>query len=400
MSLVQISKKPLPTSSFALFNLGFRPFFLGAAVFAIVSIGLWVPVFLSYIALPMGTLSPFQWHSHEMIYGYAMAVIAGFLLTAVMNWTGIKTTHGRSLIQLFLLWLAARMLFLFGVQFLELAALSDMLFMFGLLGSVATPIIRVKQWQQLGILATVVLLTLGNLSFYLGAFGLLRDGSHFGIYVGLYTVIALIVIISGRVFPAFIRNGVAHNVAVSNPRWITNATLALFIVFFVNQLFIKNQAAQGFLSISLFTLNTIRLISWYSSGIWSKPLLWSLYLSVVFINIGFLLSAISVYAAISPYLAVHAFAIGGIGVVTLGMMARVSLGHTGRDIRSPPSLITFAFLLLVLGGIFRVGFPLVSMAYYTHWIVLAQVSWITAFALFLISFTEVLYLPRADGQLE
>lgn len=399
MSVIQITKKTTDIPSFALFNLGFRPFFLGAAIFAVLSIGMWMPVYFSHLALPMRSMSGSQWHAHEMIYGYGVAVIAGFLLTAIMNWTGIQTIHGKSLIALFSLWCLARLSFLFGGYFLEVAALADILFMLGLLGAVATPIFKARQWRQVGILSKVLLLTLGNLSFYLGALGWLDRGTYWGIYCGLYLIIALILTIGGRVLPSFISNGVDDEVRISNPTWITASSLILFVAFLINQLFIQSQTALVYLSITLFLINAWRLLLWHTPGIWRKPLLWSVYLSFVFIDIGFLLFAMAALRGVSPLLAVHAFTFGGIGLATLGMMARVSLGHTGRRIGNPPKLITPALVILTIGAAIRVGGPLLNQAHYGHWMFISQIAWIAAFALFVISYAKMLTQARVDGQL-
>ncbi len=398
MSIIQINKKAPVTNTFSLFNLGFRPFFLGASVLASISIGMWMSVYFSHISLPLTVLSIFQWHSHEMIYGYSVAVIAGFLLTAIQNWTGVQTIQGRSLLALFSLWSLARVLFLFGTRFLEIAALADMLFMLCLLVAVATPIVKAKQWKQLGVLSKVLLLMLGNLSFYLGAFGLLENGPYWGIYGGLYAIIALILTIGARVIPAFIRNGVDNYVEVKNPLWLNVASLILFLAFFINQLFIRNQALLGYLSIALCLITSARLWLWHTPGIWRKPLLWSLFLSIVFIDFGFVLYALSAFAGVSPFLAVHAFAFGGIGLATLGMMSRVVLGHTGRNIRNPPAMTTYALLLLTIGAVTRVGLPLVDQTHYANWIFLSQILWIAAFVLFVITYSKMLVQPRIDGQ--
>jgi len=397
MSVIQINKQ-MPKQGASPPNLGFRPFFLGAALFAIVSIALWMPVYFSYIFLPLRNLSSFQWHSHEMIYGYGMAVIAGFLLTAIMNWTGVQTISGRPLLGLFLCWLTARVLFLFGARFLEIAALADMLFMLGLLAAVSIPVVHSRNWKQLGVVSKVVFLLLGNMCFYLGALGFLKMGAYWGIYGGLYIIVALILTIGGRVIPGFIRNGLDYEVELSNPRWIAAVNLVLFIPFFINQLFSQDKAALGYLSLGLFVINAFRLILWHTPGIWKKPLLWSLYLSLVFIDLGFLLFALTAFAGVSPYIAVHAFAFGGIGIATISMMARVSLGHTGRNIRSPSKITSAAITVLTIGAVLRIVFPLFDAARYPYWIFLAQLSWITAFALFCMSHAKILSLPHLDAQ--
>ena len=148
---------------------------------------------------------------------------------------------------------------------------------------------------------------------------------------------------------------------------------------------------------ALFAIHAIRISGWLTPGIWKKPLLWSLFAAYLFMISGFLLHAGTHYFGWNPFLAVHAFAMGGIGLISLSMMARVSLGHSGRSIHKPPSNLTYALALLICGIIFRVFFPLVSPEEYPTWIALAQVFWILAFGIFLLLYYPILTRPRIDG---
>ncbi|NJM11881.1 MAG: NnrS family protein [Synechococcaceae cyanobacterium SM1_2_3] len=318
----------------ALLNLGFRPFFLGAAVFAIVSIAVWMGVYAFQLPLQLDDgINMLQWHAHEMIYGFAMAVIAGFLLTAVKNWTGVQTIYGLKLLGLFTLWAAVRILFLFGTRFIILATIVDILFMMGLIIAVAYPVIKVKQWKQMGIMSKLLLLTIGNICFYLGAAGLIENGVHIGIYGGLYLIIGLMLTMGRRLIPFFVEVGVGYPVKLFNSLWLDLSSLVLFLAFFIVELFIGNQQIAAILSFGLFIITTARLIGWHTVGIWNQPLLWSLFIAFLFIDIGFLLMALHPLFNVSKLLAIHAFSFGGIGIATLSMMARVSLGHTGRDVK-------------------------------------------------------------------
>lgn len=385
-------------TDFALFNLGFRPFFWGAILYSIVVMLVWMMVYGFNLSLPMTSLSSFQWHAHEMIYGYTMAVIAGFLLTAVKNWTGIQTINGIALAVMFSFWLIARILFLFGSTYIIIVGFFDLLFIVFLSSAVAYPVIKAKNWKQLGILSKLILLAVGNACFYMGNTGILEQGMYWGIYGGLYLTLGLILTIGGRVIPFFIERGVGYPVQIANSKWITIMGLLIFIVFFVSELFLTNEKISGIAAIALFLLYSIRLQGWYTSGIWKKPLLWSLYLAMLFINIGFLLFALSMFIDISKFLAIHAFAYGGIGVITVGMMARVALGHTGRNINEPPKTIKYSLLLLLVGVVVRVLLPIIFPGLYLHWIIISQALWILAFTLFLISYTPILFKPRVDGQ--
>lgn len=399
MSLVQInSNKLVRNNGFALFNLGFRPFFLGAGIFSILSIFAWTLVYSFHIPVATGSITLFEWHAHQMIYGYSMAVIAGFLLTAIMNWTSIPTLHGVPLIILFLCWAIPRALLLLGVRFIEVAAVFDLIFLIGLSYSVTTPIIAVRQWKQVGILSKVALLATGNICFYMDAIGVYSNGAFIGIYGGLFLIISLILTIGGRVMPAFIRNGLDYQVKISNPFWVAVVSLVIFVVFTANFLFIQNSTVTSLTSIALFALTTYRLTCWHTPGIWNQPLLWGLFMSYIFIDIGFLLFALSSFGLTSSFLAVHAFSFGGIGLATLSMMIRVSLGHTGRSPKTPPKGTGLLLSVLTLGAIIRVITPLISAEYYRFIILVSQTLWIGAFVGFTLLFARILISPRIDRQ--
>lgn len=398
MSSPVVEKNPMPSPDFALFNLGFRPFFLGASIFSVVSVFLWMGVFVFQLPLQFKEINMYQWHAHEMVYGYSVAVIAGFLLTAVKNWTGEQTLYGPGLCGLFLLWAIARILFLFGTSFIFIAAFFDMLFMLCLIAAIAYPIVKTRQWRQTGILAKLILLTLGNGLFYLGAAGLIEQGIYWGIYGGLLLIIGLILTLGRRVVPFFIEGGVGYPVQLVNHKWIDRSSLVLLLAFFISFVFIGNRQISAYISLALFFITTIRLFGWHTPGIWKKPLLWSLFISFIFIDIGFLLFAVSDLLNQPIMLAFHAFSYGGIGIMTLGMMSRVSLGHTGRDIHSPPAVLTLSFVLLVLGGLCRVLLPIIDMNHYVTWILLSQIFWSVAYLIFVIAYARILIKPRIDGQ--
>ncbi len=382
----------------ALFNSGFRIFFMGAGIFSIVSIALWSAIFHFQLPLSMQSISHSQWHAHEMIYGYGIAVITGFLLTAVKNWTGVQTLHGKPLALLFGLWVTVRLLLLTGTSYLLVAGIFDVLFSLFLIIAIGYPIVKVKQWKQLIIFTMLILLVACNVLFYLGALNVFDKGTYLGIYGGLYLIIGLILTMGSRVLPFFIERGVGYPVKLFNPNWLGILNLLLFLAFFVSDLFLINQTLSSYLALGLFLINATRLIGWYTFGIWKKSLLWSLYLSFWFICIGFLLFAGIHFVGVSKVLAIHAFAVGGIGVVTMGMMSRVALGHTGRDIMKPPRGVSYALGILILGAVARVIAPLFDVFNYAVWIGLSQVFWIISFLVFTFIYFPLFIKPRIDGQ--
>ena len=388
----------LPLSKIALLNLGFRPFFLGAALFAIVSVALWMGVYAFQLPLQIEGISIFQWHAHEMIYGFAVAVIAGFLLTAVKNWTGVQTLYGLGLLGLFALWAAARILFLFGTRFMGLAATLDILFILSLIVAVAYPVFKVRQWKQMGIMAKLALLAVGNSCFYLGAAGFIENGVYIGIYGGLYLIIGLMLTMGRRLIPFFVEVGVGYPVKLLNSKWLDLSSLVLFLVFFIVEVFIGNQPISALLSMGLFIITSVRLVGWHTVGIWKQPLLWSLFIAFLLIDVGFLLMALLPFFNLAKLLAIHAFSFGGIGIATLSMMARVSLGHTGRDVKSPSVAVTIALAALIAGSLFRVALPLIAADFYLIWVLVSQILWIAAFLIFVIIYSPMLIKPRVDGQ--
>ncbi len=382
----------------AVFALGFRPFFLGASALAVVTMGLWLGVHRFHLPISFTRLSPSLWHAHELIFGYALAVIAGFLLTAVKNWTGIPTPIGGRLCAIFLLWAAARIAFFFGDALLEIAVIADLVFIAALCVSVGMPIFRTKQWRQLPIFFKLLLIGVGNILFYAGALGLLDQGVRWGIYSGLYLVLGLILTMGRRVIPDFIQRGVGYPVELKNRRWLDLCSMALFVMFFILDTFTPFKLVAGWLALGLFALHCIRALGWHSYGIWTKPLLWGLYLAYLFLVLGFGLYALSTLTTIGAYfLAIHTFAVGGIGLVTISMMGRVSLGHTGRDVHSPPKMLTWALFLTAFASFVRVLIPMVDQHHYPTWIMLSAVLWILGFMLFAYIYLPILTRSRVDG---
>lgn len=395
---INIEHAAQPSSGLALWNLGFRPFFLLAGIFAVLTMGMWMAIYVFNLPYSTTGISVYQWHAHEMIYGYSLAVIAGFLLTAVRNWTNRPTASGPALVGLTALWAAARVAMIFGDRFIMWAAAFDLLFMLALMVAVAMPIVEAKQWKQLGVLSKLVLLFAGNLCFYLGAMGMLLPGTYWGIYGGLLLVIGLILTIGRRVIPFFIERGVGYAVQLHNAKWLDISSMVLFLLFFITELFVAAPGVVFLLAGALFIITSIRLYNWHTPGIWKKPLLWSLYISLLFIDLGFLMFALNIFFDVPRLLAIHAFAVGGVGLITLGMMSRVSLGHTGRDIGQPPLIVPLACAALIIAAIVRVLVPLIAMEQYPLWILVSQGFWILAFLLFTIRYLPILLRPRVDGR--
>ncbi len=376
-------------------EMGFRPFFLGAGVFAVISMALWSAIYLFQLPVTIESITIFEWHAHEMFYGYAFAVITGFLLTSVRTWTHLPTAHGGTLLSLFLLWASARILFMFGTTYIWIAAIFDIAFALSLTYILTQRIVKARQWKQMGIITKIVLITICNIFFDLGAFGVLEHGVAWGIYGGLYIVIALVLTMGRRVIPFFIERATGDAVQLFNSKWLDIPGMLFFLVFTVNEVFFGDPALSAYMALALFIINAIRLIGWHNPIIWKQSLLWSIYLAFWMITLGFALFALPYFAApyfegVSKFLAIHAFTVGGIAVITMGIMSRVSLAHTGNNVYRPPGAIAYALAAVLLSAVARIILPLLNLWPYELLIGLSQGLWIVAFLIFITTYAPIL----------
>lgn len=366
----------------ALFNLGFRPFFLLGSLFSALAMGLWIGPYF-----PVAV----DWHAHEMVYGFAAAIVAGFLLTAVRNWTGLPTLERAPLAMLGGLWLVARILSLNGKLAVPAAAF-DLIFLLGLLGAIARPIWRVRQWRQWGVLTCVALLMAGQGLFAWALVTAWPEGARLGVLTGLYAIFGLLFIIARRVMPFFTERGVDYPVHLRQFALIDRIAMPLFSLFAGLAMLFPQLWLTRTLAATLAMIHCIRLWGWYTPGIWRRPLLWILFLAYGWLVAGFAL------AAYDLRLALHAWTVGGLGVMILGMICRVSLGHTGRSIHHPPREVIGLFILLLLAAILRTGLPWLSPESVLIGYRLAGVCWSLAFVGFSILYGPMLWRPRADGK--
>lgn len=390
---------PQTVKKFALFELGFRPFFLLASLFSIIATSIWMANYTFGWILPSNNISPIAWHGHEMVFGYSIAVIAGFLLTAVRNWTGVQTIQNLPLFLLALVWLLARILPLLNSPLLfAWAALFDIVFFVGLALAVLHPIVKTKQWRQLLIVSILVMLTVADVFYYLGVFHIVNQGISWGLFSGVYLIMALIFTLARRVMPFFIEQGVGYQVQLKNWAFVDSSSLLFLAALLIADVFLKQALLIALFSLALAILHSLRLSGWYTKGIWKKPLLWVLFVGYSFFILGFMLKSLNFFTLFPTSIPLHAFTYGGIGMMTLGMIARISLGHTGRSINEPPSALKWIFISLLLGAIIRVIFPIFVPSAYLYIIATAQLLWIAAFVVFLFHYFMIFISPRTDGQ--
>ena len=386
-----------PVSGIAFFDLGFRPFFLLAGIAACLLVPVWIYGYISSYSW-FGYYGALTWHSHEMLFGYSVAVVAGFLLTAVRNWTGMQTPDGIALGGLLLLWLAGRVLPLFsGILADRVIALVDVAFLPVLAATLSVQLIRRRQKHNLVFPLVLTALTIANILVHLQRLGLTQTTANSGTYLAVYLLVLLIAIVAGRVIPFFTEKGLAAG--VTTRQWLPVEILAFgsLIILAVLELThappIAVMLVAGLAAIG----HGIRLWGWYRKAVWRVPLLWVLHLGYAWLVAGFLLQTLSAAGLVNPLLAIHAYTAGGIGTITLGMMARVALGHTGRALQVGAAM-TMAFILVTLAAISRVFLPVIDIGHSRAWIVLAGIFWSVAFAIFVISHARVLIQPRVDGR--
>ncbi|RIZ41075.1 NnrS family protein [Pseudomonas putida] len=378
----------------AVWSLGFRPFFLGGSLFALIALLLWAGVLAGALAPapPGGMLA---WHRHEMLYGFAAAIIAGFLLTAVQNWSDIPGLSGRALQGLFLLWLLGRvswfmplpgsLLVLVEGSFLPLVALS-----------LARPILQRRLRNNYPIVVLVLLIAACQ---WLTLAGWLHQDELWqrrGIFAGLWLVTAMMTVLGGRVIPFFTRRGLGHLGAAPARPWLDRACLLLSVAVplaFATGLADTPQASLAVLFFALFALHATRLVLWHDRGLWRVPLLWSLHLAYAWLALACLGMALwHSGVVLSPSPVTHALTVGAMTGLILAMMARVSLGHTGRPLQVPTS-IAWAFTLMQLATLARVILPLFT----SLGVSVSALCWSLALLLILRHYLPILLRPRADG---
>lgn len=384
-----------PISKLPLFTLGFRIFFLLAGFAALALLILWQQMTQGTIEPPYFTGT--YWHAHEMLLGYTVAVIAGFLLTAVSNWTGKITLQGDALVGLSLLWLYGRILpFYAGLLPDGLIALVDFAFLPTLAFVIAKTLISTKNYKNLIFVGLLGLLMLGNAMIHSQMLKLCEHGAAMGIQLVLATIVIMILVIAGRVFPFFTEKGLKGISILRNPQ-LDILAIASAAILFALQLAGVSGTILALAALGVAGLNAWRLASWFVFRIWFVPLLWVLYLGYGWLILGFIFTAFAAWEWVLPSLALHAFTVGGFGVLTIGMMARVSLGHTGRAMKAS-NVIAIAFGLINIAALFRVILPAALFSWTNVLVYCATLAWLAAFALFIFVYAPILTAARVDGK--
>ncbi len=367
---------------------GFRPFFLLAALFAVFAAPYWVLAFTGKVA-PGGPLAGIVWHGHEMIYGFTAAVIAGFLLTAVSSWTGRETATGAPLWALVALWAAGRVGLLVIPGWVGSAV--DLLFLPVLAGVIARPILSSGSRRNYGFPLLLIALALANLAVHLDAHGVWPGTAILANRVAVHVIAVILLVVAGRVVPMFTRN--TTGMPTRSYRALDGiaivGTAAVAALQGAPSLAAALPFVAGVAALAVFG----RMWGWGVRHVWGEPLLWVLHVGHAFVGLGLALEAAQVPAS----MALHAITIGGIGVLILGMMARVGLGHTGRPLQAHPA-VAVAFGSLVLAALIRVFGPALAPQQSVAWYWAAAILWSAAFAVHVVIYAPILLYPRPDGK--
>lgn len=396
--LIQLDAPPSDDRTPAMFRAGFRSFFLLAGVQAALMVPAWLIQVLGGHDFGLA-YSAVLWHGHEMIFGFAQAAIAGFLLTAVPNWTGVPPWKGAPLIVLTCLWLAARLAFdLGGLLPPGVAAALALPFTPALAAVLARPLIAAGKTRNIAFLPILGVLTVAECLVLAEMVGW---GSHglAGLYLGIFVVLLMISIVGGRIMPGFTVNGLRQRGVTVQPRsypWLERTGVAAVAVCGLAWAIMPGSAAAGALAIVAAALNAARLSGWHGEKTARVPLLWVLHLGFAWLPLGLLLLGLSCFVpAIAQQDALHGLTVGCAGLMTLAVMSRAALGHSGRPL-VPSRLTVTSYVLVALAGVIRVFGPMAADPTAALW--LSGLLWSLGFTLYVIAYAPVCLKPRADGR--
>ena len=387
-----IESPPQPARQFALWNLGFRPFYLFAGIFASLSVPLWAARFAGWLG-DWVYASEATWHAHEMIFGYAFAVIVGFLFTAVRNWTGRPTPTGPALASIAGLWLFARILAF--TPWTPLAGAADTAFAVAAAIGIGVPLVASGNRRNYFFIVLIALFGALNLGFYLARESIIDVQPAYLMRLALDLILFAMSVMGGRVIPMFTANTLP-GARVARLRTVELAALGSVAAIFCGDLLDAPDAVLAAIAGIAALAHAARLALWRPWITLRHPLLWILHLSYAWIPLHLALRALAAGDLVMPSLATHALTVGAIGGLTLGMMTRTARGHTGRPLRAGAAEIA-CYALVQLAAVVRVLVPLAVPSLYFSAVGLSALLWFLAFALFSAAYWPILAQARADG---
>lgn len=386
---------PAPRSGFALWALGFRPFYLGGALFGAAALLVWLAAFAGH-PLPgvSGYLPGVFWHVHEMIFGFGAAIVVGFLLTAVRAWTAVTPAQGKSLAALWLLWLAGRVALAHAPA--AAAVPIDSLFLPVCALLVARVLLRAKNRHNLFLPVALALFGALNVAFHLAMLNGRADWALHSAYLAVGMLVLFITIIGGRIIPNFTANAVP---GYAFKRWNTveRAVMPLSALAFVLDATLGSGAWVALAAGAAACAQAARLAGWKPWRVGNRPILAILHMAYAWIPLGFALLALAASGLVAHTLAIHAFTAGAVGGAIMAMITRTARGHTGRPLVAGRIEIA-CYALIVLAALIRVFGPWLAPQWLVFWIEASGACWVLAFAAYCWRYAGWLIAPRVDGK--
>ncbi|HEX4884713.1 MAG TPA: NnrS family protein [Casimicrobiaceae bacterium] len=378
--------------AFALWNLGFRPFYLVAALFAAASLPLWVAQYAGLLPAPY--VRSAAWHGHEMLFGYTLAVVAGFLLTAVRTWTSQPTPAGGTLAALVALWVAGRVLVL--TPFDVAAALVNAAFPLAVAVAIGVPIARSRNRRNYFFVGLLVGLGAAVLAFHLAQMGVDVLPPRLGLQAGLDVVLFIMAVMGGRVIPMFTNNGIPGTHAARHPA-LERVALGSVLALLAADTLQAPSAVVATLALVAAVAHAGRLLLWQPWRTLRTPLVWVLHLAYAWIVVALALRGLAALGLVAETFAVHALTAGAIGGLTMGMMTRTARGHTGRPLIADRVDVA-CYTLVALAAAVRVFGGMLAPAAYVGAVAVSATLWSAAFALYALRYWPVLSRARLDGK--
>ena len=377
---------------FALWRLGFRPFFLLASVFAALSIGLWAAQFAGW--LPRPYLSGPLWHAHEMLFGFTLAVMVGFLLTAGRNWSMRPTLTGLPLAALALLWVAGRVIVL--TPFGWAAAIVNAAFPLAAAAALAVPFWAARNRRNYFFVALLVLMSAADLGVHLSQLGVWDLPAWLGVQIALDIVLFIMTVMAGRVIPMFTNNGMPNAGAVRHAM-LDKSALGSVLVLLAADLLRLHGSALAAIALFCAGAHALRWALWKPWKTWRTPLVWVLHAAYAWLPLHLALRAMAELGWISGSIATHALTVGAVGGLVIGMMTRTARGHTARPLNADRFDVA-CYALVLTAALVRVGVPLAAPGWSTHAVICSAGLWSAGFGLFVVRYWPVLTRPRLDGK--
>ena len=365
-----------------------RPFYLAAAAYAALAMLMWLA---SLTGLWTSPINDPRWHAHEMIFGYALAVVTGFLFTAVRNWTQQATPVGRPLAAIVGLWLAARLLLPLSPM---LSAAADLAFIITVIGGIARPLWKAGKARNFVFVAILAGIGAANVLFHLAMAGVLELPVSRGLQLALDLILLLMAILGGRVIPSFTAN--ASGLPARPNIWVERISIGLILLLLAEDLFGINGIPLMLTASAACLAHATRWMLWRPHKSVGLPLLWILHAAYAWVIVHFALRALAASGLINASLATHALTVGALGALTLGMMTRTARGHMGWPLVAGRAEVAIYGLVLA-AAVFRVLLPIAWPATYAFAIMLAGLSWTLAFGLFVVRYWPILSGPARSG---